>query len=342
MPHLLGEFTNFPLLHDTVCKACNEAIGQAEEQVARSGPEAFVRRALGIGGRKGHAKVDPFQRGSSGAPPMQVRRRDPRTGLDLFWTIDPGPGDGSSPTSLSGREARQVVVIGKDGSSHPILVPDWMREPEQLHEKIRALDCEPQHIRWFADDDEYEWLRSLCSELGGTENQGPPADPVTFDGMAIEVTVTSAYFRAIAKAAFHYAISAVHDLRGDEHEFEAIRAFIRYGGDHAHFVTQERGCIMPFAVRTCGTHEEMAVPDVFDGQPWSYCHVCALDSDRNDLTARVQFFYGPGYRPPVYVVRMGEHPRIPRLEGAAHAFIYYPGGRRGRYSGQAFHLEELR
>jgi hypothetical protein len=92
IPHLLGEFTNFPLLTEHVCTRCNGAIGKAENQLAYCGPEALIRRIVGIGGRKGHSEVpiDIFQRGSLGVGPLEFERVHPETGIPVLWTIDPG------------------------------------------------------------------------------------------------------------------------------------------------------------------------------------------------------------------------------------------------------------
>ena len=69
----LGEFRDSPMLINRVCAICNENIGKLEEQFGRSGPEAFFRRYLNIQGRDTHVKVNPFQRGSAGAKPIDFK-----------------------------------------------------------------------------------------------------------------------------------------------------------------------------------------------------------------------------------------------------------------------------
>src|ERR1700691_4868319 len=72
LPACLGNFKGYVSLFDRVCSKCNAICGQLDEQLCRSGGEAFFRVFLGITGRKTHAKVSPFYRGSSGAPALEM------------------------------------------------------------------------------------------------------------------------------------------------------------------------------------------------------------------------------------------------------------------------------
>jgi hypothetical protein len=54
------------------------------------------------------------------------------------------------------------------------------------------------------------------------------------------MSVTEAHFRAVAKIAFHYALSTFRDLTGAEPEFVPIRNFIWAGGNADGFVRQRR------------------------------------------------------------------------------------------------------
>src|ERR1700757_59994 len=62
IPAALGEFQEGPLLRNRICKTCNNALGLLDEQMVRSGPEAFIRRYYNITGRPGHDSVNPFYR----------------------------------------------------------------------------------------------------------------------------------------------------------------------------------------------------------------------------------------------------------------------------------------
>ena len=67
LPASFGEFEAAPVLRDRICALCNNTrLGLLDEQFARCGPEAVMRRFHGIEGRDGHAKVNPHYRGSAG------------------------------------------------------------------------------------------------------------------------------------------------------------------------------------------------------------------------------------------------------------------------------------
>ena len=47
-----------------ICSICNnQRLGLLDEQVARCGPEGFMREFYGVKGRAHHAAVNPFARG---------------------------------------------------------------------------------------------------------------------------------------------------------------------------------------------------------------------------------------------------------------------------------------
>gem|GEM_PF-4025491 len=76
MPAAFGEFQEAPNLTDRLCKACNQRLGLLDEQFARCGPEAFLRRHFGVQGRSTHERVNPFYRGSAGGRALAMTSYD--------------------------------------------------------------------------------------------------------------------------------------------------------------------------------------------------------------------------------------------------------------------------
>src|SRR5579863_148497 len=68
----LGKFRGYEPLRGKVCKASNERLSKLDEVLVRLGPEALLRAAHEISGRKRHRKKDVFHEGSHGYEPLQV------------------------------------------------------------------------------------------------------------------------------------------------------------------------------------------------------------------------------------------------------------------------------
>ena len=230
LPWCLGVFRNSPLLNNCICRTCNGRIGGLEQQLGRSGPEAYFRQRLGIAGRPSHDKIDPFQRGSLGAKPIDVIRSHPETGIPILWSIY---GD-------EGHEVRQVVLFPEDGGSHPLRISDWMRNPEDVLNAIRDLKLSKiRKAIFFYSENDAEWVENLMRGLSGTGvfEQTPQSGPtVSYDESTIRFEVTDAYFRAIAKVGFHYILAVQHNIDGSMADFVDIRNYIMNGGSEE-FVT---------------------------------------------------------------------------------------------------------
>ena len=116
LPMGFGSFKGHHILPKLICRECNKPISKAEEQLLRVGPEGFIRQVLGITGRKHHEKISPFQRGSSGAPPIEIKHPFPKTKTDVLWEIFPGT---KSLYAIS-----QIGMSDKDGKIVQIPIPN--------------------------------------------------------------------------------------------------------------------------------------------------------------------------------------------------------------------------
>ena len=284
----------------------------------------FFRQYLGIAGRDSHTRVNPFLRGSGGAEPIDFTAVHPSAEIDVLWEFNPG--------EKSVREVRQIVFIDPDGRTFPVRIPDWMRTSDQLREEMTKRGLRGKYsARVFAADGEMEWIEGLCTDLGGDFKWLPPSE----GGGHIEkprarVTVTGAFFRAVAKVGFHYLLAAVDTWRGDEFMFDPIRTFIRHGAPPDQFVTNQMQQILTLPEPGVWT----PTPMTFRPKRWG--HVVVVEGTPDGIRARLQFFLGPRCEPSTYTVALARgHGGGTWSKG--HYFVYLDAPE-GRVLGEATEL----
>lgn len=283
VPRSLGEFRGFPPLKSHVCVKCNGKIGKLEEQLGRTGPEAFFRKYLGIEGRDTHDTVNPFQRGSAGAKPIDFIGSHPSAGIEVLWEFNPG--------EKTVREVRQIVFVDENGKSYPVRIHEWMDSPEHVRSEIKKSGLKGKlHARVFASDEEMPWVERLVRGIGSGLIRLAPQPSATVSDLVATVHVTDVYFRAVAKVAFHYLILVANSIQGNESCFAPVREFIMRGGPVDDFVRQTRRPILTFP------H-----PSV---RPNGWGHVLLTEKQTGGVQGRLQFFLGPTHEPPTYSVQL--------------------------------------
>ena len=91
IPAAFGEFRDAPELQAPVCSVCNnQRLGLLDEQVARCGPEGFMREFYGVKGRAHHTTVNPFARGSAGGSRPEFSTFDREVGVEVNLEIRDG------------------------------------------------------------------------------------------------------------------------------------------------------------------------------------------------------------------------------------------------------------
>lgn len=320
LPRCLGNFRGYETLDDRVCTPCNNSFKQMEEQFCRSSPEGFFRERLAIKGRKRGEKVSPFHRGSAGAPPLMMKGKFPGEDFEILWQLNSG--------TQNIDYMRQLVLFTEKGDTHIIVIPDDMKDPAQLREQVREageqLGVERfREARIFAPESEIEWMNHLLSHLQrDSEIEWSNSPEKGRISTATTVTVTSRYFRALAKISFHYFLKQVDRFHGSEDTFADIRAFIMQGGinDVEKFVQAS---------------ENQISTEVASGKrPSNYCHLLSTGINYQWLISKLQFFLGPNFLPPVYLIKIGENPSpIWHRETHSHAFVYYDNGPQGGFDG---------
>ena len=311
-PHLLGEFEGLPHLLSHVCSDCNGKLGILEDQFSHTGEIAVFRRLLSVGGRKGHDPVDPFSRGSAGAAPVQVTLRDPKSGLNLLATVEPGI-DGDS-THL--HWLNQMVVVDPVGKEIQVPVSDKIHTLDELVSLLgRASVLPPARVQWLT----FGPLKSVVREVVKTPVEGYIWQELEEPGTVIQsggeftssVPAEKFYiYRAVAKIALTYLIaSSKGSITGLEPYLRDVKDYIWTGGDDDRFVrmTWEPIVQMP--------------PDA---GPASWCHLAAASYSDGFLSVALQFFYGPtNPHPPRYDAMLAlTNDVTPDFSRHGHQFVY--------------------
>src|SRR5258706_12558912 len=83
LPRALGKFKGYVPLVNRLCANCNGKCWLLDEQLSRSGIEAWFRKIHEIEGRSGHEKVNSFHRGSAGGKRLEMTAVNQKTGADV-------------------------------------------------------------------------------------------------------------------------------------------------------------------------------------------------------------------------------------------------------------------
>jgi hypothetical protein len=323
LPRALGNFQGYTPLLDSVCSTCNRQFGVLDEQLCRSGIEAFFRAYLGIGGRKQHEKVNPFYRGSAGGQRLEMVGANPTTGQEVLLEL------------VSGNEARELrcatFVAEEDNSTHTIVITEGMT-PEDLKARVKSLGYKKfKTVDISAAPEEMAWVESLFAGLkpeGTTEWSHSTVGPILYGPTRIKFTVTSRYFRCIAKIGFHYFLTKMQRFRGNEPCFEEIREFIANDGN----IDKCRSFIT-------FNQQPLALQLRNGGRLNTWGHILCSEIDYMQFRAKVQLFAGPEAQPHVYTVLLGKNPsRIHYSEALGDFFAYYPKDERGEFDGEVSEL----
>ncbi len=317
LPLALGKFKGYVALKDRLCSSCNSKCGKLDEQLSRSGIEAWHRKRLGIGGRKAHKKVNPFYRGSAGGKAIEMTAAHPVTGKVV-------------PLELLGgnevRELRCVTLTAEDGTDYVIRIFDGMTS-EQFKKCINRLPVNKfKTADISASEQEAAWVESIIKKGLKFESRTdwePSKFGRTFYGpVTVKVRGDARYFRCIAKIGFHYFLTKMSQFRGDEDCFAAIRGFIISDSttlaDCTRFLTVSRNSLRSEQRR----------------EQWGHI----LSAGKNDLHlgAGVRLFVGPDSTSRTYDVDLGRNPSLIHCnQSIADFFGYYPRSGTSQFDGEA-------
>lgn len=327
LPAAFGEFEGAPCLVDYVCRKCNnERLGVLDEQLSRCGPEAFIRRFYGVQGRVTHDPVNSFYRGSAKGHRLEMKVFDPNVGYDVLLECDNGVF----------RQMCQLIFIEQSGGkTHHLPIHEGM-SPEQLRAAFNSLGvAAPYDMHVFHGPEEKAWIEPLLKATSPGMSFGPGTTGSTSysAGGAVKFTLTNRYFRAVAKIGFHYFLTQFRDFRGDEPVFSDLRQFLLdddAGVDRANEFVGER------QLPLIGEMLDGSRPDGWIG------HALCADITNGEFRAHVQLFISEDFQPRIYTVRLGKDPTVQGAMASGHGYLYYPDGRRGKFSGEAVSLTTTR
>jgi len=322
LPRGLGKFRGYEPLKGRICAECNNVFSPLDEQILRSGREAFLREILGIEGRrrKGEKRPSPFLRGSAGAPPLLMETMHPKHNIKIYLEVIRG--------TRTARPLRQLVLLDQGGQWHGIRIPDHMKESSQLRAELHSRGVERilvGHIL-LNEDTERTWIEHLFSDFkadGPIEWSTTGDDEETYDAkIVVTTTVTQNYFRGLAKIGFHYFLCHIKHFRGSEDAFEGIRNFIKNGGTTEDFLEERSDQVIEQLKLGC-----------YRLNCWG--HILVAEMDYQMLRAKVQLFVGPEFLAPVYIINLGRNPlRIDYSECKAHFFRYFEAGEVDGFCGE--------
>jgi hypothetical protein len=222
----------------------------------------------------------------------------------------------------SARPIRQVVLRTHDGRMEPVPFPrPWTADHLRTAVQNRGLEGASLEEVYFEDNEDARdqntpymtEVRLLLSAVFGqfqAQTYGGTGER-TQNEVAMVAGINRTYLRALAKVAFHYFLWACPLLRGDEHVFSPLRAFISDGqGDWREFVQLDAQQFLPLL-------KEGYVP-----ARTSHFFYAALT--RDEAAVFVQFFVGPHGLAPPSRVRLAVNPvTIAEKQFACHQACYF-------------------
>src|ERR1017187_7850241 len=237
LPQCLGRFQNFEPLLDRLCQPCNEAIGRTlEREFCRKSPEAVLRSVNWIKGQPGGGRkkrrAHIYQPEKIGGQHLSFFAPDPVTGQSILWQTDKKP--------RTVKEISQLVIFDDEGEiTQHIAIPVEITTGGELYElfKTYGVTFPGPKVQVIAASGDEERVQALFSAINvNVPMQRRAGGRVSQQFFTGEAGV--AYFRALAKIGFHYALKYVPTITGNEGAFRALREFIKDGiGDHDHFLT---------------------------------------------------------------------------------------------------------
>lgn len=323
LPASLGEFKDAPMI--TLCKSCNNKLGILDEQLSRSGPEAFMRRFYGVQGRSTHTAINPHYRGSAGGGPIKMTSFDESLGIDVPMEIVRGN---------EARQMRQLIFREVSGKIIYLPLPDTLRAPVQLKAAFDNLCLsEIADAQVIYDPEDSDWVEPLVSAVWPQvvfENRTltPQKHHCT---AKVEFQVTDRYFRSIAKIGFHYFLSQFPQYGGGESKFELIRKFICDDGP------------IYRANEFIGERQHPLLGNLHDGgrpDGWQ-AHCLAAEIKGGICRAHVQLFICEHFPSIPYSITLAkaESTAVTEDVGFGHAYLYFENGLMGKFAGETLRCD---
>ena len=315
LPAGLGNFKDDVRLRNFICYDCQRRFSKFEEVFLRNSGEAFLRKILGVQGRKDHKSKNIFVEPTQGLSPLTVKGLYPGMPHELLWEMQ-----SEGQASL----LDQLVFKKTDGTLGHIPI----REGKLAQDLARFGDewKSWQLVACIAKDvHEAELQAVLGAALEGMVS-APTDSPQTMEleGEA-KAQITLPYVQAVSKIAFHFVLAHFH-FTGFESEFDDLKRFIYSGtGTNRARIVEEVLLLQLVPEQACLIQ-------------WS--HILTAEFNKDGFFSRMQFFAGPRLKPFVWRVDLGANPsRVLPEMALGRRFFYYDRPDPSGYSGG---IEELR
>ncbi len=235
LPQCIGRFQGYEPLLNRLCAECNNEIGdELDIEFCRRSPEAVLRNINRIKGQKRGGKVR--HRANIFHPDHIGDRHISMLGFD-----DQGRGAllKMGANLMEVREISQVIILNSDEKAiEYIPIPEAISTVSDLVEILfkRRNSTFIERATVIVGPGDEERVHSLFEKLGAAIDW-TPGQTRHFPRQVFRVEITKAYYRALAKIGFHYALQYVRTITGAEAEFAPLRMFIRRGqGEREQFL----------------------------------------------------------------------------------------------------------
>lgn len=256
------------------CSKCNNAIGKHEEQLIRCGPESEDLRKLRPSRPAKRARGNRSSIGAGGFSPP--KNSTPIDGFEvpLFHDLHTGlkrTKEGLTLRLKSGEFAHIEL--------HETTSAKWLDEELRQYGDIESCHfrAETQNLKRYM-----ELVKSIRPECHVEPRDETPMGVSTVP-VRIQIEVGTAYFRSIAKLAFHtYLLASHRSFSGGEAIFAPIREFVLRGDNVEDFI-QHKTLNMPIPVRDW----------VSRIAPVSrLCHMVFIEDGPKEIIVGVKLFHG--------------------------------------------------
>lgn len=329
IPAAFGEFRDAPELQAPVCSVCNnQRLGLLDEQVARCGPEGFMREFYGVKGRAHHTTVNPFARGSAGGSRLEFSTFDREVGVEVNLEVRDG-----AVTQM----CELILVETETRKAHHFPLTETMTADQLRTAMERRAIPKPFEARLSCYSHERAWVERLLQKHSpGVTFSEPKLMSHVIETPEVKFQLGERYFRGIAKIGLHYFLTQFPVYSGHEQIFSPIRAFIFQETNEP--VRRVNEFIQ---VRHHPLLLPMLDPSARPRAGWR-AHVLAAETRLGTCLAHIQMFlteHNPGR---IYTVNLAQDPAITQQNAHAHLYRYFSGGKHGKFSGEATLLPAIR
>ena len=329
IPAAFGEFRDAPELPILICAVCNnQRLGLLDEQVARCGPEAFMREFYGVKGRAHHSAVNPFARGSAGGKRLEFSTFDREAGVEVNLEIRDG---------VVTQMCELILIETTTGKVHHFPLSEAMTADQLRTAVTQRAILKPYEARLSCHPDERVWVERLLQKHSpGMTFSVPKLMSHVIETPEVKFQLGVRYFRGIAKIGLHYFLTQFPKYSGYEQIFSRVRSFI---------YEERNEPIQRVNEFIHSRHHPLLLPMLdSDVRPDGWrAHVLAAEMRPGSCLAHIQMFLTEDNPGLIYTVNLVQNDlSVTEYAAHAHLYRYFSDGKQGKFSGEASSLPSVR